>query len=196
MERFDKTFEFIKRVEGGYNKIPSDTGGQTIFGIAQAFNKDLALWGEIKAKYGDEIAKQSRITGSNPLSKKITRWVASRPDLMQEIRDCYYNRYWVASCAYCFDAPLDAILFDSYFNMGIAAKRLLQEWAGVPESNRDGILGKQSKAAIRACQKSPAEYIRLRWEYYQTRPSFAAHGNGWRNRLLELANFCNIKIEL
>lgn len=196
MDRFNQIFEFIKKVEGGYNKIPADTGGQTIFGIAQAFNPDLMLWGEIKRLWGAEIDRHDSISGNSPLSKRITAWVASHPDLMKEIRDCYYNRYWVTSRAYVFDAPIDALLMDSYFNMGIAAKKLLQEWAGVPFTNRDGIIGVQTKAAVRECTASPAELIRLRWEWYQSKKNFAKFGKGWKNRLEILAKFCKIDVKL
>lgn len=196
MERFNKIFEFIKSMEGGYNKIPADTGGQTIFGIAQSFNKDLTLWVEIKAHFGAEIAKFNKITARDALSRRITAYVASRPDLMAEIRQTYYNRYFVPSCAYCFDAPIDVLLMDSYFNMGIAAKKILQKWAGMPESEQDGIIGPKSRAAIRACTADPALLLRLRWEYYQTRDGFETFGNGWKNRLIELAKFINRPVEL
>lgn len=196
MDRFNLIFEFIKKVEGGYNKIPADSGGQTIFGIAEAFNQDLLLWAEIKRRWGPEIKQHERITGTSALSKCITAWVAARPDLMAEIRDCYYNRYWVASCAYSFDAPIDALLMDSYLNMGLNAKKILQEWAGIPAVCRDGIIGKQTRAAVRACQASPADLIRLRWEYYQKRPTVGTFGKGWKSRLLELAKFCKIDVKL
>lgn len=196
MSRFDEIYQFIKKIEGGFNKIPADKGGQTIFGISQAFNPELRLWAEIKRMWGAEIARFEKISGTSDLSKRITRWVESQPELMQEIRDCYYNRYWVASCAYCFDAPIDVLLMDSYFNMGINAKKILQEWAGLPIVARDGIIGPQTRAAVRGCADAPADLIRLRWEYYMTRKDFATFGKGWKKRLLELANFCNIKITL
>lgn len=197
MDRFNQCFEFIKKMEGGYNCVKGDTGGQTIFGIAQAFNSDLLVWGEILGQFGGEIRAMLNqgkgISGNSPLARKITAWVAARPDLMSEIKACYYHRYWIPSCAYCFDAPIDILLLDSYFNMGISAKKLLQEWAGV---DADGIIGKQSRAAIRECKKDPAELIMMRWEYYQTRPAFARFGRGWKSRLIELAKFCKIWVDL
>lgn len=196
MDRFNKIFEFIKKIEGGYNKIPADDGGQTIFGIAEAFNKDLTLWREIKTRWGADIALHDKITATSALSKRITAWVAARDDLMDEIRQCYYNRYWVASCAYSFDAPVDCLLMDSYFNMGVNAKKILQEWAGIPTVCRDGIIGKQTRAAVRACTADPADLIRLRWEYYKKRKKFDTFGKGWKSRLLELAKFCNLVIKL
>lgn len=196
MDRFNEIFEFLKKVEGGYNKIPSDRGGQTIFGIAEKFNPDLLLWQEIKTTWGAEIARFNFISGTSNLSKRITAWVAARPDLMDEIRQCYYDRYYVSSCAYCFDAPIDALLMDGYVNMGIAAKQQLQEWAGIPAVSRDGIIGKQTRAAVKECTAPIADLLKIRWKYYQTRPTFAAHGKGWKNRLLELAAFCKIQVKL
>lgn len=197
MERFNKCFEFIKRLEGGYNCINGDTGGQTIFGIAESFNRELLIWDEIKRQFGDEIksalAMYGSIGGASSLSKKITAWAASRPDLMSEIKSCYYKRYWITSCAYCFDAPIDIILMDSYFNMGINAKKIMQRWAGAKD---DGIIGPQSRAAIRGCKKDPALLLKMRWEYYQTRPAFKKFGRGWKNRLIDLAKFCGIKADL
>lgn len=197
MDRFIKCYEFIKKMEGGYNCVKGDTGGQTIFGIAQAFNSDLLVWDEILGQYGDEIDTALKmgnsITGNNPLARKITAWVAGRPDLMSEIKACYYHRYWIPSHAYQLPAPLDMIQMDAYFNMGVTANKILQNWCGVEQ---DGIIGKNTLKAVRDCKNPIPELFYLRWDYYCTRPNFNKFGKGWKNRIKTLALACGFDIKL
>jgi lysozyme family protein len=192
MERREyEVIQWIMAQEGGFNCLKSDAGGMTIMGIARKFNPDCQFWKLIDNALTD--AEKSRdITGSSATSRRITDMIKSNYSAMQEIQSVYDKRYWIASRAYTFGAPLDLIIMDGYFNMGAASSKILQQWCGAVQ---DGIIGRQTVAAIGACKCPISDLLIMRWRYYQTRPTFKIFGNGWRNRLIALAKKCNIVLE-
>lgn len=192
MDRFTKCYEFIKKAEGGFNCLPSDTGGMTIFGIARKFNPDCAFWAKVDSLL-DKGDLDAPVGGNSIVSKRITHLIVQDKEAMDEIRKVYYNRYWVASHAYQLPAPLDMIQMDAYFNMGITANKILQNWCG---AEQDGIIGKNTLKAIRDCKNPIPELFSLRWDYYCTRPNFNKFGNGWKNRIKTLALACGFDIKL
>jgi lysozyme family protein len=177
--------------EGGFNSIPDDGGGMTILGIARNFNPGCAFW-QLIDKNLTPAEKSRKIVGNSDVSNRITALIKSDRAAMQEIQSVYDKRYWIASRAYTFGAPLDLIIMDGYFNMGAASSKILQQWCGAVQ---DGVIGRQTVAAIGACKCPLSSLLMIRWNYYKTRPTFKIFGNGWRNRLIALAKKCNIVVE-
>lgn len=189
MDRFIFCANFIKKQEGGFNYISGDTGGMTIFGIARNFNKKCKFWQRIDSLLPGSYKLQD-IYESSAISKTITNTIKQDKSAMKEIDDIYYS-YWSRCRAYSLPEPLDLIHFDTFFNMGTTANKLLQKWAGVEQ---DGILGPISMSAIKQCTRPPKDLLLLRWEYYKSRKNFNKFCNGWKKRLNHLAKSCNISI--
>lgn len=103
----------------------------------------------------------------------------------------YYTDYWIKGKCDTIPFPLCAYFFDACVNQGISeATHILQQTVGV---NQDGVFGPATAAAI---PYLPAAhhylYLINRLAHYKTLQGWATFGNGWTNRLLQLAAGLNV----
>lgn len=120
---FDKAFEDVVGVEGGYSNHPDDRGGPTKYGITQ----------DVLASYRGKAVNESDV-------KNLT---------LQEAKLIYRQRYWnPLSCDQIRSPILASLLFDQGVNRGIgAAAKTIQKCVGVKV---DGMIGPQTLEAINA----------------------------------------------
>lgn len=99
-------------------------------------------------------------------------------------KELYYKDFWAMTPTDSVDDATAFILFDIAVNCGVRrAKILLQRACGV---TADGIIGKQTLAAIEntkdLCERLTFERIK----YYQSLPDYKHFGNGWMLRSLRV----------
>lgn len=121
MANFDKEFNKVILVEGGYVNDPDDSGGETYLGISRVNNPDLQMWhivDDIKKKYG---------------TKDIDKRLQKVDNIIEEVKYIYKSRYW--DTISLDDVPSQKIahqLFDTAVNMGVtAAIRIAQHVVGM-----------------------------------------------------------------
>ena len=143
---FNKALQFVLKWEGGYSNNPNDKGGATNKGITQSTYN---TW--LRSK-GQNIKDVRNITND-------------------EVREIYYNNYWVkAGCPNMTD-KFAILAFDTAVNMGVSR---VQEFLKAAE------------------YKYPDKFIIARIAKYV---EFSKVGNqkiflqGWLNRAIDLYNF-------
>ncbi|MBQ4781974.1 peptidoglycan-binding protein [Pectobacterium versatile] len=169
---FTHAVAFVLAKEGGYVNDPTDTGGETKFGISD-------LRDGIKDGMTD-------IDGDKKPDVRIK-------DLtLEQASQIYFRDYWYQ--AYCNDWPdgISLIVFDSAVQHGVKkAIQLLQEAAGV---DADGIVGRKTKAAVIGADPEwlLTRYLLRRARYYadiiKSNSSQGKYLNGWYNRLDSVTN--------
>jgi lysozyme family protein len=158
---FDQALTLILAFEGGFANDPDDPGGRTNFGITQNV-------------YDPTLKKDV---------KNIT------PD---EVHRIYENNYWReghCDAINTVNPNLATIHFDNCVNCGVGgAARMLQDVLGVQV---DGIIGKQTLAAITSEPKLITKYLERRKSYYDriiaNRPKSKKFRSSWYHRLNVLA---------
>lgn len=146
IECFNKALQFVLKWEGGYVNNPNDKGGATNKGITQnTYNS----W--LKSK-GQSLKDVRNITDN-------------------EVREIYYNNYWIkAGCPNMTD-KFAILCFDTAVNMGV---------------------GRVQEFLKYAKYTNPDKFIIARIRKYN---EFAKYGNqkmflqGWLNRILDLEAF-------
>lgn len=148
MTIFDKALQFVLKWEGGYVNNPNDKGGATNKGITQnTYNS----W--LKSK-GQNLKDVRNITDS-------------------EVREIYYNNYWLKAGCDKMSEKFAILAFDTAVNMGVGR---VQEFLKSAE------------------YKYPDKFIIARIAKYA---EFAKVGNqkvflqGWLNRVIDLYKFIN-----
>lgn len=94
-EIFEKALQFVLKYEGGYVNDPDDRGGATNKGITQ--------------KVFDAYLTDKR---------RVIRDVKYIDD--EEVRDIYYNRYWISAGCHKMTDKFAIICFDTAVNMGVS----------------------------------------------------------------------------
>lgn len=155
---FNKVMDHIFQWEGGYVDHPRDPGGATNMGIT---------FGTLQEWRGELITKQD--------VQNLTR---------EEAMDIYRSRYWNAVDGDWFPAGLDLVLMDGGVNSGPRASvRWLQRALGVTD---DGILGPQTRAAVRASQSLSGlieKTLDERLKSVRQFRNYDTFGRGWENRI-------------
>jgi len=170
LDDFNKAFDIIIGVEGGFSDDPNDNGNWT----GGVKNK-----GTLKGtKYGVSAAAFPNLDIQN-----LTIYQA---------KEIYYKNYWEkAGCQLiCIKYPLNILLFDAAVQHDPSdAKKLLQRALNIPE---DGIFGNGSKNKIAQSNINDlcATYLTTRLKYYQSLRLWNTYGNGWSNRLFKVALAC------
>jgi len=146
--RFDQALQFVLQWEGGYVNHPSDPGGATNRGITQR------TYDAYRARQG--------------LPSQDVRYITD-----EEVRDIYYNDYWIASGANNLPPPLDIVHFDTAVHSGPGqAQRFLQQVTDTEPCSR------------------AERYLQLREEYLRKIVSknsrLQVFMRGWMNRLNSL----------
>ena len=145
---FEKALKFVLKWEGGYVNNPNDKGGATNKGITQnTYN----TW--LRSK-GENLKDVRNITGS-------------------EVREIYYNNYWLKAGCDKMSEKFAILAFDTAVNMGVGRVKEFLEYAKY---------------------SNPDKFIIARIRKYN---EFAKYGNqkiflqGWLNRILDLEKFIN-----
>ena len=160
--RFAAATKFVLGWEGGFVDDPADRGGRTNKGVTfKAYDS----WRDKKKLPRQDV-------------KLITD---------QEVRQLYFEDYWLASKCDRMRDPSDLLQFDTAVNMGPGrAVRFLQHAVGVKV---DGGFGDDTKAACASCDMGEllTRYCDKREQFYRelarTDPSQERFLRGWLNRL-------------
>lgn len=160
---FDTLVARVLKHEGGYINHPSDRGGATNLGVTQTVYDGWRKGQNLPAR---DVAK---ITDKEAIA-------------------IYYGLYWLPAKCADIPGPLRHIHFDSAVNHGVRrAALLLQDAADV--FPRDGIIGTQTLAAVRAAYPPVllARYIAARYRFYgsivQNDRSQLVFMAGWMRRM-------------
>ncbi|HBY9795048.1 TPA: peptidoglycan-binding protein [Klebsiella pneumoniae] len=174
---FSHALAFVLAREGGYVNDPIDKGGETKYGISDK---------------RDGLADgKTDVDGDGKPDTRIK-------DLTEEqAGQIYFRDYWYPS--YCSEWPdgISLFIFDSAVQHSPKkAIQLLQQAVGFTGKAVDGIVGKDTRAAVTSAD---AEWLLTRCflrrsRYYaeiiKANSSQGKYLNGWFNRLDELANAC------
>lgn len=145
-ETFEKALQFILKWEGGYVNDPNDKGGATNKGITQTTYN---AWLSSKGKNHKDV-------------RHITDG---------EVKEIYYNNYWLKAGCDKMNEKFAILAFDTAVNMGVSRVKPFLEYAQY---------------------KYPDKFIIARIRKYC---EFAKVGNqkvflqGWLNRVLDLESY-------
>lgn len=143
---FDKALQFVLKWEGGYVNDPNDKGGATNKGITQ---RTYNAWLSSKGKNLKDVR---HITDS-------------------EVREIYYNNYWLKAGCDKMSEKFAILAFDTAVNMGVSRVREFLNYAKYVSTDK---------------------FIIARIRKYN---DFAKVGNqkvflqGWLNRVLDLEHY-------
>lgn len=147
-EIFDKALKFVLRWEGGYSNHKDDVGGATNKGVTQATYNTWLF--------------------SNGKNLKDVRHISD-----DEVRQIYYNNYWLKAGCDKMTEKFAIICFDTAVNMGVS---------------------RVSEFLKYAKYKSTDKFLLARIRKYV---EFAKVGNqkvflqGWLNRVMDLEKYIN-----
>lgn len=107
---FDKAFETLMKVEGGYVNDKDDAGGETYCGISRRSHPDSLLW-----KYVDDTTKKY----NKPA--QINKILSANKEVTNIVKDLYKKLYWnpfdLDNKPYTYKMKYQ--LFDSAVNIGV-----------------------------------------------------------------------------
>ena len=158
---FNKAFENVTGVEGGFSNDPKDPGNWT--GGKEGSGK---LNG---TKYGVSAASYPSLD-----IQSIT---------LDDAKAIYYRDFWQVINGDAFPFSISNALFDCAINSGCAsAAKLLQRSLGVVS---DGKIGKQTIAAAQAKDQTELliDFLAARAVFYARLARFELYGKGWMKRL-------------
>lgn len=120
MANFDKEFEKVVFVEGGYVNDPDDAGGETYLGISRKNNPKWSGWVSI-----DQLKKHH--------PKNFKKLLKQTPELTAKAKYLYKEKYWdVLELDDIHSQDIAHQLFDTAVNMGItSAIRIAQQVIGM-----------------------------------------------------------------
>lgn len=150
--------------EGEFSNHPLDAGGRTYRGITQR------AYDAFRRAKGRALQPVENVTDA-------------------ELREFYFEEYWVPAGCEQLHASLARAVFDMAVNSGTwKAKLTLQAALGVKE---DGVIGPATIAASKAARDPTLQFLKKRGAHYQAviraRPSQVEFLGGWINRLLDQA---------
>lgn len=168
-ERFEKCLAIILQFEGGFSDDPVDRGGATNKGIIQS--------------------EYNRYRSHKNLDERSVRYIED-----DEVRDIYFNEFWLPSRCELMPEPLDLVMFDGAVNHGDGREmKFLQRSLDVAA---DGVWGPTTNAALQSALNSQGpkslalELIQQRILFYHQIVEHDASQNkflhGWLNRMSSL----------
>lgn len=162
---FDRALDFTLRWEGGKVDNPVDIGGRTNFGVTQK------TFDAYRSKQGLDKQDVFDIT-------------------LEQVREIYFNAYWLSCQGENMVLPLAVAHFDTAVLFGVkGAMQFLQESLGL---SSDGVFGDRTKVALAENnnQTTAAEIVKGRIAYHKKRveemPNQATFLQGWLNRAEDL----------
>jgi lysozyme family protein len=165
MNAFDRAFDHVVGVEGGFSNHPDDRGGATKYGITQ----------DVLASYRGKPVDEDDVKNLQ----------------LAEAKMIYRARYWNAlGCDGIKSELVAQLLFDQGVNRGVtAAAKSIQQLVGV---KTDGKIGTASLAAINGTESKALafHFVCAAQEAYarivQNNPSQAVFLVGWLRRSFKL----------
>lgn len=158
--KFDRCLDIVLKHEGGFVDHPEDPGGATKFGITL---RTLAEWRGVAPT---ELLRDA--------VRALTR---------DEARLIYLARYWAPIRGDDLPPGVDLAVFDYAVNSGV--RRASRELQDVVRATPDGVIGRQTLAAVRA--KPAAEIIAAlcerRLAFLQGLRHWPTFGRGWQRRV-------------
>ncbi len=143
MRTFDELFKGVIKYEGYYANVPGDKGGETYMGVARNLHPNWEGWKIIDA-YKQEHGEPKRNTMID--IPELTNLV------MEFYRHTFYHTYHIESIN---NGALQEIIFDWIVNSGywgsVGVQKVLNQFFDY-ELKLDGIIGKQTIAAINSCE--------------------------------------------
>lgn len=174
-ENFDKALKIVLDFEGGYVNNSSDPGGATNYGITQ----------QTYDHYQENIYDETP-----SLLRRIT-YITE-----YEVREIYYNNYWLPAACDRLPDKLDIFHFDMAVNTGVmAAGRTLQRAINSSEITGikiDGIVGPKTLEVLSLAPMGLvlSHYVLYRRELYEIlikkNPDLERFRKGWMNRVDKL----------
>jgi lysozyme family protein len=169
MSDFDKSFNFVLKIEGGFTDDAADSGGETNLGITHE------EYDRYRLKHG--------------LPTQSIRLIS-----MQEARDIYLQSYWVEGKCTAMEWPVSLAHFDACVNTGNRqAAKLLQRAIGAKD---DGMIGPMTLQKLsEECENDGTIAVALhiadkRRDFYgaltEQEPSQMCFLKGWLNRVRAL----------
>lgn len=168
-EPVDDTDELMKSVfkdEGGYSTDEKDTGNY----------------------YEDEFVGTNHGISAPVLAEHLGRTptVEDMKNLTQdEARDMYKADYYDKFGIESLPKDLQEIVLHSVVNSGSNGAKVVQDLLGVKS---DGIVGKQTKAAMKDAKFTKQEFKDALMDKYKTFKTWDDHGKGWDKRFQKLAD--------
>lgn len=160
MADFKVAHKITADCEGGYVNDPKDAGGETIFGIARNFWKDLPLW-----KIMDEYKTQCDVTTRDG-RKKLEQLCLANTEFVEQKNTFYKAQFWdKVKGDEINDQAVANNVYDFAVNAGIKqATKVLQRALNITD---DGAFG---NGTLSACNS--AEPKKLNNDYCVGRENF------------------------
>ena len=159
-KRYFYAIKHVLRWEGKHSVDPRDTGGETWYGIASRWHPN-------------EVNAMKRMKDDNERRAFAVKF--------------FYHKYWLGAKCDRLPASLSILAFDCAVNQGIdRSKRFVQEACG---TKPDGVFGPMTYAAIKRTDERSArlKVKHLRIMRYTKSKTWDAHGDGWINRINDIA---------
>ncbi len=137
---FREALDLCLKYEGGYTNDPTDSGGETNYGI-------------IHEEYDEYRTNKG-------LSKQSVRFIS-----MEEVKDIYFNKYWLGSGCDKMSRRIAISTFDWQVNSGRGVTTL-QKCLGETE---DGIVGPKTINELKYWLSRPTGEERLLHNYFEFR---------------------------
>lgn len=187
---FNEAIHFVLKWEGGYTDDPSDSGGETNYGIIH----------EEYDRYRDEKG----------LPRRNVRYID-----ISEVYDIYKRKYWDVICGDQLPRRLAIATLDFQINAGSRGSSTLQraenDYRGDHHAQKalqtclgvaiDGCIGPNTLAVLNLEMEAPNAEDYLLHDYFQIREncyrtwgvgSQACFLDGWLNRLFDLKTYLHV----
>jgi lysozyme family protein len=161
-DNYPRSLTEVLKHEGGYVNDPLDPGGATNKGITQAI-------------YDDWRADEG-------LVKRSVKYIND-----YEVGKIYKNQYWDACHCDGLPSGVDYAVFDFAVNSGV--KRAIRYLQQVVSVSQDGQVGPMTIQAINTigAREVVTALCAARLKFLQLLPTFPRFGNGWTQRITDVA---------
>lgn len=167
-------FEVTAYVEGGYTDNPADPGGATFTGVTLR-------------TYNRYFQARARKAGREYIRATKDDMKAQLLENPSVVKDIFLNMYWRKVKASRIHPASRLMLYDAMVLGGVRGIKTIQ---GVLRIKRDGVVGPQTLAALKARtvdKNTLSEFAidcrNARLQYLSTRKHWVVFGKGWTARL-------------
>lgn len=188
MENFNRAFEVVMGIEGGYGNNPTDRGGETVFGVSRIANPSWSGW---------------QLVDAHKRAGHSIKTINSDKELFALAKELYKKLYWdINRCDDINEYNICLELFDVSVNMGpFWAAKFLQQALNALNKNQslfqdlsvDGRIGPATLAAVKIIVSRNEVSELVLWmnvlqgarylEIMQGNPSQETFARGWAKRI-------------